>query len=79
MACANCPNGMSSLGPAKSNGGLYIMDYIGDQVSVSVVGVGTGTIYNFGTKKKSFWASYLDVPGLFADPVHGTDLRSRVQ
>lgn len=79
MACTNCGNNVSSLGPAKSNGGLYIVDYIGDELIVDLVGTRTGTVYTFGTSKQSFWVDYQDLPGLFADKQHGNDLRSKVQ
>lgn len=78
MACTNCGSG-TKLQPSKSNGGLYIINYIGDEKEFTLIGEKTGTAYTFGTKKKSFWANYLDIPGLFADQDYGTDLRSKVQ
>jgi len=79
MACGSCPGGATQLGPAKSNGGLYIVKYIGDEKTVELVGTGTGTVYSFGTGKKEFWVDFQDLPGLFADVDHGNDLRSKVQ
>jgi len=79
MACSNCGKG-STLQPARSNGGLYIVSYIGEQETpISLIGEETGVVYTFGIHKKEFWVNHLDLPGLFADKDYGTDLRSKVQ
>ena len=77
MACSGCPGGATVLGPAKSNGGEYILIYIGDEVQIIEFGIVTGTMYIFGTKKKEFYADYRDVPGLFQSEF-GNLLRAKV-
>lgn len=77
MPCSNC-GGHAALGPSRSNGGDYIMVYIGDEVELTEFGLVTGKMYTFGTKKKEFWVNFQDVPGLFAGQ-YGEDLRSKVQ
>jgi len=79
MPCSNCGNNVSSLGPSKSNGGLYIVTYTGDQDKISLIGEGTGVVYSFGKNKREFWADFRDLVGLFADDKFGNDLRSKVQ
>jgi hypothetical protein len=76
MACTGC-GGASKLQPAKSNGGEYILVYIGTEPVVTEFGVGTGTMYKFGTNKKEFFVNYLDVPGLFSSQ-SGHDLRAKI-
>ena len=77
MACSNCGKG-SAVQPARSNGGLFIMNYIGTETEIAAIGSVTGVVYKFGTKKRDFWVDHKDIVGLFASP-SGIDLRSTPQ
>lgn len=76
MACTGC-GGSKKLQPAISNGGMYIMVYIGEEIEVTEFGLVTGTMYKFGTKKKEFFVDYRDVTSLFASQ-NGNDLRMKI-
>lgn len=73
MGCANC-TGAKTLQPAKTNGGLYVVEYIGREQRIVDFGIVTGNMYSFGTSKREFYADYRDLVGLLQG-WYGNELR----